>query len=491
MMRLLRCNRLLCSIPLTPAFFGTVAVVLGVATASGVSAAEFPYQATVSVDRAEVRSGPGEGQFYVTTQLERGQEVTVMRHDPGGWRMIQPPTGSFSYIRPEHVNDLGDGRGVVSIAADPSGRASRAVVRIGSQFSDDASLTGRYLKSGDEVTILGRAVVTVGGQSREMLRILPPPREYRWIRGDALGTTELGTLTATARDLMADTVGFGEEPKSSGSERPDLVLTSPADGERIARPEAVAPMRKTELEAQVEVGVGSGAARLSGQSPSQARADRERLSGIDRRFRAMVTAPPEAWDLDSLYRDYVALRDGTGSETVQSMVAKRLAAIEKRREVYERFEEFRRLTSQTAAREAELLSQQQALETTVPPGGATGTDSIPSTEPIVPFGETPEPAFPAAGIPATPAGPVTYSGAGMVVEQQLGASSQYLLVSPTGRTLAVLRPRPGVSLKSHVGQARGVVGDRRPDERLGLDVIVVERLDEVRLADGIPSVPAR
>ena len=50
---------------------------------------DFPYTATIEVESAEVRSGAGRN-YYVTGQVHRGEQVTVRRHDPGGWYMISP-----------------------------------------------------------------------------------------------------------------------------------------------------------------------------------------------------------------------------------------------------------------------------------------------------------------------------------------------------------------------------------------------------------------
>ena len=58
---------------------------------------EFPYEATVVAEEAYIRSGAGES-YYPTQKLPRETTVIVHRHDPGGWYMIDPPQGSFSWI---------------------------------------------------------------------------------------------------------------------------------------------------------------------------------------------------------------------------------------------------------------------------------------------------------------------------------------------------------------------------------------------------------
>ena len=66
----------------------TVIVVLCCAVL-GAEERKFPYQAIVETDGEYVRSGPGPN-FYPTDKLKKGDKVTVIRHDLGGWCMITP-----------------------------------------------------------------------------------------------------------------------------------------------------------------------------------------------------------------------------------------------------------------------------------------------------------------------------------------------------------------------------------------------------------------
>ena len=70
---------------------------------------KFPYEAVVDLDSEYVRSGPGPN-FYPTDKLPRGAKVMVHRHDPGGWCMIAPPVGSFSWILAKNVKKTEIGR---------------------------------------------------------------------------------------------------------------------------------------------------------------------------------------------------------------------------------------------------------------------------------------------------------------------------------------------------------------------------------------------
>src|SRR5579863_5467148 len=71
------------------------------------AAKEPPYEAVIEADEAFARCGPGRN-YYPTSKLMRGDRVTVRRHDPGGWFMIDPPAGSFSLIRVDDVSAEGN-----------------------------------------------------------------------------------------------------------------------------------------------------------------------------------------------------------------------------------------------------------------------------------------------------------------------------------------------------------------------------------------------
>jgi len=57
---------------------------------------------------ALVRSGPGTEQYYATLKLSPGDKVHVLRKDPGGWYMIDPPPGSYSWVNAVNVDPNGN-----------------------------------------------------------------------------------------------------------------------------------------------------------------------------------------------------------------------------------------------------------------------------------------------------------------------------------------------------------------------------------------------
>jgi uncharacterized protein YgiM (DUF1202 family) len=76
-------------------------------------AREFPYPAVVVKDDTLVRSG-GNADYYPTQRLQADDLVMVHRHDPGGWLAIEPPKGSFSWIRTRFVNRTAPDTGTVT-----------------------------------------------------------------------------------------------------------------------------------------------------------------------------------------------------------------------------------------------------------------------------------------------------------------------------------------------------------------------------------------
>ncbi|NIP85524.1 MAG: SH3 domain-containing protein, partial [Planctomycetales bacterium] len=94
---------------------------------STVGAEQFPYKAYVNANNVYIRSGPGKN-YYPTDKLQRGAEVEVYRHDPGGWYAVRPPADSYSWIPGGEVNVLEDNLAEV-VQQD-------VVVYVGSKFSD-------------------------------------------------------------------------------------------------------------------------------------------------------------------------------------------------------------------------------------------------------------------------------------------------------------------------------------------------------------------
>jgi uncharacterized protein YgiM (DUF1202 family) len=135
---------------------------------------QFPYQAMVLKDKAEIRSGPGEV-HYATGKLKQNSMVEVYRHDPGGWCAIRPVNGSFSLIAESAIEIIEDGIG--RIVED--GTQAWVGTSLGPV---DQALWQIKLKRGEKVEILGQANwPRPDGHSTIWYQIAPPAGEFRWI----------------------------------------------------------------------------------------------------------------------------------------------------------------------------------------------------------------------------------------------------------------------------------------------------------------------
>jgi hypothetical protein len=425
----------------------------------------FPYEATVRTAEVEVRSGPGQ-RYYVTGRVRLNDRVTVHRHDPGGWYMIAPPAGSFSYIDAAVVRRTGETSGIVEVPLSETGDAARAVVRIGSEFTDDYSYYGRELANGDTVQILSEKMLNTDRGAARMYRIAPPALEYRWVKGDFI-------------------VAEGESPRSSTIIDPAVTpaaATMPVESDPFAR-----PFRPSTPSAPPAAPLPS----MERASPATS-AQKDALVELDLRYIELVQQSPENWDLDGLIRDYQAFSVKATAEQ-RSLIDERLAALESRRRIWTEYQDFVRLTSETSDRDAALVAMQTGQPAVAPPSQtdpAAPTNGIPAASgPVLGPTGMPQPAgaptmTPPTATPETSPAAPKFDGAGVVQRMPTGRRGQFVhvLADPQGRVLAVLQAPPQFGLDRFVGQPLGIIGQRSFDPRMQSDVIQVRQVMPVQLS---------
>jgi hypothetical protein len=139
-----------------------------------------PYQAVVTEDVTEVRSGPrSDPKLYATNLLRRGAVVEVVA-EQDGWLAIKPPPGSFSWINTLCVERIGRGKSWVVIT-DPN---TPVPVLVGSDLVDEEpTIEGTWVTRGTQVVARGKEQATENGK---WLPIDPPPAEVRWVRAEAV-----------------------------------------------------------------------------------------------------------------------------------------------------------------------------------------------------------------------------------------------------------------------------------------------------------------
>ncbi|HET6326679.1 MAG TPA: hypothetical protein VFG04_18525 [Planctomycetaceae bacterium] len=308
---------------------------------------EFPYEAIIEADEAQVRCGPGKN-FYATMKLARGQHVTVRRHDPGGWFMIEPPPGSFSLIRVEDVVQEGN---IATVKRLDVGQAS---VRIGSALDPTAdSIFQRKLSSGERAEILGEVIIPRKDRQVPMFRIRPPRGEFRWIEGNDVAPLDPQIKQQQDRDPFS-TPPRTHQVRREQSTQPSIAATSnpTASGSRrpTGQPTAAPSGHKT----------GSPPAKQVVIKPA-AFDPRGRLDQIDFEFRDMIQKDPPAWNLTQIEQAYNELRQNPAAAGVAGQVDLRFSALAHYKQVKSQYDDYYRLVSSTSRRDAELAAVENSL----------------------------------------------------------------------------------------------------------------------------------
>ncbi len=412
-------------------------------------AAKFPYEATVEADEVYVRSGAGTSKYYPTAKLRHGEKVVVHRHDPGGWYMIAPPPGSFSWVPARHVRKTTARQGTIT--------SNNVAIRIGSFESDIRDVYQRTLNENDDVRIIGEKMLvpdTGAGPAELWYRIEPPRGEWRWIPGQTVAPVTRGGRIPGDDPFVSPEVDSGLRRSSPPVPRAD-------DGSpSFESPQTAAPTREytggdATLGAPLESAVENRPLVRKGGKPDKSpRGDRKQddlldeLDRLDARFRSILDQPPLEWDFAQLERDYVSLRGASESSNIQRMIDTRLDRIAGYRKSQADEQELARIQDETSRRDAELAEIQRQQEAQL----------VSTRKP-------------------------QYDGAGIVERAALNrrGAPRYALVNQNGKVLAYLVPAAGVDLERWIGKPAGVSGPRVPNAELRADLITVNRLTPVRL----------
>lgn len=341
----------------------------------------FPYEAVVDADQVSVYSGPGQTIYYPTGKLSRGDRVIVHRHDLGGWYMIAPPPGSFSWIRADYVRTSprtplpqGEGSGVRVRGVLT---ANNVVVRVGSELGEQRDVEQIRLSTGAEVEILGETTFSTEHGPLRMYKIKPPPGEYRWIQGQFV-------------------VPVGDERNVVRIQRPVLRVEGPEPGSRstidhASRTENEASSLNASIPPNTSAAPGltdqlgnNRAVLHDGPTAEELEPDRKRLEELDARFHDIVQRETAQWNFTQLERDYRTLQDEAAHPAVAGQIDLRLTALERYQTIKREYDEFVRLMEDTSRREAQLASLQQQQQsqpsrTTQPQPGRHGDWSAHST----------------------------------------------------------------------------------------------------------------
>jgi hypothetical protein len=252
------------------------------------------------------------------------------------------------------------------------------------------------------------------------------------------------------------------------------------------------------------------------------RREQQQLADLDRRFREMILRDASQWDLDSMEKEYRSLQQSATHKPVAGQIDMRFPAIERYRRKLASLMELKQLTSQTELRDAQLLARHTGgafaansfgPNVVASPGPesmmaagqptqiadafesflnrdvsniASADDgsmlNVPSLGTSASTDDASEIAVPVASGVITPGSPDNrFVGAGIVQKATDPASSSgYVLMAPSGKILADLKPTGNVRLEEFVGQQVGVQGSRW-SEKEKRDIIEVSALEAVRI----------
>ena len=410
-----------------------------------------PYEAIVDVEEgANVWSGPDLKKHYPTMRLSKGEKVNVLRHDFGGWCMIEPPKGSHSWIRAEYVDRDGANRGFVN--------ANRVKVHVGSEVKPENIYTYlAELSKDDVVEILGEKEFIFDDVPRRMLKISPVKREWRWIKRKSI----------VAVDSIKSEPFPGEQSTPKKPSGPVAV----GDWDVVTRPVSV---ETTKEDDQAESAAQSREVNRNETTRNQ-QPGKQRLIEIDKEFREMVKTNKETWNLDLLEEQYQQLEEDIGQPWMTTEVARRLDAVKRYRKTYNEYIEFLKITTEAKQRDAQLLAQQSQFASQLTTRPIAG-------KPESPIANQPVASSQSQGL-AQPGAAPAFDGAGIVkkLAQSFPGGPQYVLLSPDGKALTFLQPAQGVDLNRYDGRAMGITGQRMRREDWGSDLIIVRNLQPVQL----------
>jgi hypothetical protein len=153
-----------------------------------------PYQATIKVPEAEVRSGHGsDPKLYATNRLRFGDKVEVTKDLGDGWLEIMPPRRSFSWINARMVEQVSGN--VYQVKGE---RDERVPVLYGSALHDaKPTVESARIPVGSQVVRIGKKQTADDGV---WLPIEPPPSERRYLLAEAVATPAGPSKTAPKED---------------------------------------------------------------------------------------------------------------------------------------------------------------------------------------------------------------------------------------------------------------------------------------------------
>lgn len=462
---------------------------------------EFPYEAYVVQEGAQVRAGPGQA-YPETRRLGFGFRVQVYRHDPGGWCAVRPPGGSFSWVPGEAVELLPNGLGRITANGVPS--------YLGEPGNPDASVTHVRLLEGELVEILdvrqihqsdaqgkdgGESAADSQGASqntsgwRVWYKIAPPSGEFRWIHCSylrALGSAQripaislesdrIGVALASGRNVQPPT---SQNAQHAGWQSAELAgdayaataeavdgnpSISPADAETASR---IASNAEDPPHAELTAGSDDFQPSLSPDTAFD-----PDIADLELELSLILSQEPTLWNLDDLERR--VRRMAESGETAGDRAQARAIAnkIRKAQEIARQQNGWQHGSTPAPEDSPRLLATGDAR----PLATATAARSDRYSQAIT----SPQDQEVASALAMTASQTDTpgreelarqiatlrrqrFDAVGRLirVESRRLGSPRYALVNENGETTAYVSPVPGVKMNYYLGHTIGVIGTR-------------------------------
>lgn len=445
---------------------------------------DVPFDAIVDSDEALVHTGHGNDKHYPTQNLKRGTKVRVLRADFGGWYMIAPPQGSFSWVRAEYVDRSSNDLGVVT---------ESSVDYIGSSVYDGNLTIFHKLGKGETVEVVGEETLDHRTGPVKMYKIRPPRGENRYIKrrdvvpaGDFVQGELPDVLESAAADRPANssTDGLSNSPSATPDPFAEGASLFPTKDSALSTED-----RKSEpsdLPSTAREGVATSGPSFQTTETSSSDSSVDSISNAwslmeqtDRRFREMVTKPTAEWDIPSIRRTYLEIRNAAADGGFGIPLEQRLVAVDRYQKLQTEQIDFERIMKRTESRDEEIRKSYS-------PKWHSASTTNPSVTTVRPPKAGPAPTTePRPPVPpkARARGSSPFNGAGIIQRAaiQRAGSPSHVLLAPDGRVLSYLQAGPGINLDQYLGRAMGLIGPRGFRQQLNADFMIVQRLSPVRL----------
>lgn len=409
------------------------------------AADSFPYTGYVNAPDVYLRSGPGEN-YYPVLKLERGQQVEVYRHDPGGWYAIRPTQECFSWVSAEFVEPTEGNQAVV--------KCDRLVARVGSAYSDVRDVIQVRLDRDEIVEVIEAKRFNSGLAAQTWYKIAPPAGEFRWVSGKFIDrelTEDEPREPSPENNLLVARHSHRERADRSGENDAGDDVADVAGGDRWWENDEDDDLSVEELEADeypVRQASHQSAVRESSDNAQERGSDRDarkssreaddnRLDDRERNFKdlaaeldlelsARAADEPAEWRFDDLKRRAEAALARAETAVDRGRIRRVLRKIENFSELQRRY-----VTVMEAPGEIDKLNARRTGRSR-PPAISAGGDRNRSR----------------------------FDGVGRLTQvlSRDPGNPQFALLDSTGQIAYYVSPSPGVNLRSFLNQEVGING---------------------------------